>query len=853
MIPVSLRLRNFMCYREGTPSLEFGDIHIACISGPNGAGKSALLDAITWALWGRARSRSDDALITTGAQEMEVEFEFLLEGNHYRVFRRRDRAAGKGSGKSQLDLQVYGALGWRSMAGESIRQTEAAITSLLRMDYETFINSAFLLQGRADEFTIKPPAERKRILAEILGLSYYDVLEQRARERLRIEERSVQSLGLLLQELEQQLGDKETQAAALVQAQEGAQQLEEEAGRRQEELGHLQSRLAELEAAVRQTEDTRRRIAQIEKEAGRLQEQMSPAEARLEGLRALIARADDIESGHTRLQDLRERNQALAQAAGRLLALAERQRTLEQALERARSSQATEAEVLRRSLQEILARLKERPALTGRLAELEQELAGLRDKETGRDRLREETQELVAAERTHRAEMQRLRDEMDGLRGKLDMLAGDATACPLCHNPLDPTSYQHIQDAYQAEGEEKRDQYRTHENTLHQTVEHLEEVRKQQERIEQELKKARALEGQRAALEREVQELDRLAEERALKEGRLEEIEHILETNDYAPTERAALAELQAEIAVLHYDRDEHDTVQRELAENKAVEEEYRQLRSARERLAEEEGRLKDLQATLLRHRDEAAEEQQRLDKLEAGLVELPALQQRRQEAETTLRTAQDALGQARLALGAARRELERLQEVEQSHQEKKKAHQEAAERRGIYDELVSALGKRGVQAMLIETAVPEIEREANELLGRMTDGEMALQLAMQRATKQGNVVETLDINISDAFGTRAYESFSGGETFRINFALRIALSRLLARRAGASLQTLVIDEGFGTQDAEGRERLIEAIGSIQNEFEKVLVITHIQELKEAFPMRIEIERTTEGSRWVVR
>jgi exonuclease SbcC len=81
-----------------------------------------------------------------------------------------------------------------------------------------------------------------------------------------------------------------------------------------------------------------------------------------------------------------------------------------------------------------------------------------------------------------------------------------------------------------------------------------------------------------------------------------------------------------------------------------------------------------------------------------------------------------------------------------------------------------------------------------------------------------------------------------------VNFAIRIALSRLLARRAGAQLQLLVIDEGFGTQDAEGRERLVEAINSIQEDFARILVITHIEELKDAFPVRIEVTKTADGS-----
>jgi exonuclease SbcC len=81
-----------------------------------------------------------------------------------------------------------------------------------------------------------------------------------------------------------------------------------------------------------------------------------------------------------------------------------------------------------------------------------------------------------------------------------------------------------------------------------------------------------------------------------------------------------------------------------------------------------------------------------------------------------------------------------------------------------------------------------------------------------------------------------------------VNFALRIALSKLLARRAGASLQTLVIDEGFGSQDDQGRERIVEAIRAIQHEFELILVITHLTDLKDAFPTRIEVFKTPAGS-----
>ncbi|CAA9589193.1 MAG: SbcC_Rad50, partial [uncultured Thermomicrobiales bacterium] len=156
--------------------------------------------------------------------------------------------------------------------------------------------------------------------------------------------------------------------------------------------------------------------------------------------------------------------------------------------------------------------------------------------------------------------------------------------------------------------------------------------------------------------------------------------------------------------------------------------------------------------------------------------------------------------------------------------------------------------GKRGIQAMIIEAAVPELQDEANRILANMPGNGMRVEFRTQRETRKGDTVEALDIVIGDEAGQRDYALYSGGEAFRINFAVRVALSKLLARRAGAKLQTLVIDEGFGTQDARGRDSLVEAIRSIEEDFATILVITHVNELKEAFPTQILVEKSTTGS-----
>jgi exonuclease SbcC len=134
-----------------------------------------------------------------------------------------------------------------------------------------------------------------------------------------------------------------------------------------------------------------------------------------------------------------------------------------------------------------------------------------------------------------------------------------------------------------------------------------------------------------------------------------------------------------------------------------------------------------------------------------------------------------------------------------------------------------------------------------------MSSSQLHVTFRSQRqALSSDNIIETLDILIRDEYGERPYALYSGGEAFRVNFAVRVALSKLLARRAGANIDMLVIDEGFGTQDARGRDGLIEALHSVEQDFQTILVITHIGEIRELFPTRIDVVKTERGSKIAV-
>ncbi len=178
MIPLRLELKNFLSYKDQAPVLDMKTFHVACLCGDNGHGKSSLLDAITWALWGQARAATHSDLVYQGEQDMRVDLEFQVSSFEYRVSRRFTRPSRGKQGATILELFQINEEGYQPLSGNSVRETESKIRQLLRMDYETFVNSAFIIQGRADMFTRSTPSKRKEILGEILGLSWYENLAE---------------------------------------------------------------------------------------------------------------------------------------------------------------------------------------------------------------------------------------------------------------------------------------------------------------------------------------------------------------------------------------------------------------------------------------------------------------------------------------------------------------------------------------------------------------------------------------------------------------------------------------------------------------------------------------------------
>lgn len=988
MIPIRLELQNFLSYRERC-TLEFDGIHLACISGLNGAGKSSLLDAMTWALFGKSRSRSDDDLVNRLAarhgEMAEVRLEFDLEGSVYRVIRQKEQGR-----TSVLEFQLATGDGqWRTMSEGGVRATQAAIETLLRMSFDTFINASFFLQGQADEFTTKTPGKRKEILADLLSVNLWDRYKDAAAERRKKEEEQLLVLDARLQDIERELGEQEAREQAVAEAQLALAAVSERLDTKEQLLQQMRRVEVAVKQQKKQVQDLREALTRAEGRLAKLQQQQAQQQQERERYQAVLGQAETIVAQHSAWQDADATFACWQEKAEAFSQLQQERRPHELALESARSRLRQRQSDLERQQQRVTAMEAEKEQVAQSLAaaeaqlnELSSRLAALREQEDAwhaaraelqqlqgerqlqqqeLDRLRQQAEQMeklaeeratveqnlqeataeltrldeealaVARKRERhalalaeldglKAEQERLRESMDKLHERLLKLEDESGGeCPLCGQPLSQEHREAVLQEARAQGQQQGNLFRQNKEkiaALTEEVATLTRAIKESTRLDRDLQTQQR---RQATAQARLEEIERalqkwqeggpaqlalleaaLADDTLLQEkeaavaslaaaakekqaleetyrlqqrkhsgaeARLAEIERArqewyqkgqdelaavlqrLQESQIAPEAQAALAALDKRIAAVGYDPAAHQEARAARAALDGAAERYQKLKEAQAAVRPLEDGLAHLEQELGEQEETVARLRQQHGEAQTQLQELASDEGDLQPVEKEVFSLREEQVAANRKVGAAQQRLAVLDDLRAQRKEEKEERAALTQLISRLKRLEKACGRDGVQALLIEQALPEIEDDANELLERLTGGEMRVTFETQRELKSRDALaETLDIRISDAVGERPYENYSGGEQFRVNFAIRLALSKILAKRAGARLRTLIIDEGFGSQDPTGRQRLVEAINIIKDDFARILVITHVNELKDAFPMRIEVSKSPAGS-----
>ncbi|OGO24349.1 MAG: hypothetical protein A2Z28_06465 [Chloroflexi bacterium RBG_16_51_9] len=851
MIPIKLTVRNFMPYRDKVPPLSFVGIHTASIWGENGSGKSALIEAMTWALWGETRAKSDDDLIHQGQNEMEVEFDFSVAQETYRVIRKHTRPKRqRGSGQSSLDLLIASDGEFKVLSGTAIRETEQKIRDILHMDYKTFNNSAYLSQGHADEFTIATAAERKQVLTDILGLSLYDQLEEQAREQAKKQEIEKAQAESAIKLINDELAQKPSCEAELGRAQSELAETEKAMTAGEGRLNELRQKKELLENKQQQLTQLEKHLAETSRTLARENERIAQHQARIKEYEELIAKRASIEEGYAQLIEARKLSEELNSKLALVEKLNRRKYELNRTIDQAQAAIVTEHKLAESRISQLEAKEQKLPQLRTELQQAETTLNKLAGEAELLKQKKESEQQLGTLIHNLESDMSRLKQDIAGIDEKLALLATQTGAvCPLCERELGEEHRRLIQTTYNREKLEKSEAIKAKQSELAQKQTELKTISGENLRTEQKLQKLTpSAQTVASLLQRGIDEAYQALGQMGEQRKQLGEIEERLTGKASAASEQEVLRQLESELAKLSYDSQQHEEVRQRLSSLEQWEKPHQKLEEADRLISQEKESAASAEQAAQELSRSLEADSQKKKALSEDLILFPSLADDLARAEAERKSLSALQKQAQETVGSLKGKLEHFADLELKAKEKENSLGQASKEEVIYRELTQAFGKKGIQAWLIEMALPEIEFEADKLLSRMTDNRMHIKIDTQRQTKAGDTAETLDIKIADERGTRPYEQFSGGEAFRINFAIRIALSKLLARRAGAPLPTLIIDEGFGTQDVSGLEKLKEAIISIQDDFKMILVITHVEELRDAFPTRIDVIKTAEGS-----
>lgn len=859
MIPVRLSLKGFLSYQQAA-ELDFSGFELACISGANGAGKSSLLDAITWAVFGRARKREDDALINSDSSSTEVTFEFTYENDRYLIQRSKVR-----NKTTVLEFKLLNSQNeWVNLSEHALRETEKRIEQILRMDYDTFINTCFFLQGKADQFAQQPAGKRKEILSSILNLEKWEEFRLAAASQRRQVENEITSYNAWLGEIENELALEEERRARLKQTN---RDLEVRSALRKEKENLLENARRQSDLLKEQEKlltAQREHLQEMERQKEESQQLLQSRKDELDSYAQVLATGKIILEDYTAFTKIRQELETINQLAASFFNLD--QQRLEQ--EKVIGMERTRLEATRQNLLEqqekINIKRDKSKILKQKMASLDDEMKGLETAIETKAEIQAAIQSFQQLQADLLAENKRLRSEMNELNSHIQQLRSAKANCPLCGRELTDEHRSSLLVGFEMEGKKHGDQFRQNEASINDYNQQINQAREKITLMEKSEEQLRLLARNRAILEAEIQSAtDEVEKWEKSEQPQLNEIQDQLEKMGYAPEAQKRLKEIMRELTSLGYDRQQHEQIrQKELAARES-EERMRTLEKARassQPLQREmdsiRKRLSDLDDKM-RHQEELIKQASlQFTQSTAGLPDLVQM-------ENELNGIRNEENELRMEAGRAEQEVAVLASLKTKKDDLMAKKQEKARLVSRLEMLERAFGRNGVPALLIEQALPEIEASANRILDQLSKGSISLTFATQRERKnkkEEGAIQTLDILLTDASGTREYELFSGGEAFRINFAIRLALSQALAKRAGARLQTLVIDEGFGSQDADGRQRLIEAINQVMqtdsqlegdnpvSDIRKILVITHLDELKDAFPARIEVEKTGKGS-----
>lgn len=822
-------------------TVDLSQVDRIALVGDNGAGKSTILTAIPYALFGYARTGDPDQEVNSESSMAKVALEFLAQGSLYRVTRTRKKPGKIKTGKSSAILERSESAnesGW-ALVCSGVREVDREVEELIGASQHILLSTAFSLQGDSGRLAAARPQDRRSLLFEILRLDRFGSLSSQAQLKTR--------------EIEANRSELAGKIEALNDASQAASGSRARLRQLKKERTALKRSIEEARAAV-QTAST-----------SKVTEETRLADVRSEMLEVVA----DIETAQKLVDEAGGAKERLAASESELAAVVSELQSADERRAELRTQDAAATEILQ----------SERPALakqTERLSTSEAAVAAASaTEEAAAQRLKAERQRLSTLD----AKIAKITEDGKSLKGDVEERkatiadlesAAAETAADLDEQSaavaqtsarLDLLKAGGIVDGEQctACGSELTEEHRrTLEAEASLQIKKLSaDLRESETRLD--ALKARASDAQELAdaahlfVSTGEQRLGDLRQTLAEAKSEASQVE-LKEAERLAQDATTALESARATVATL---ASRIDPLRSKVEDAQLI---LDGNVGARESLASRVAELETTKVACQQEMKELAgldpeEARAALNKLQTHLGELEQSEesavQAIQSAADELKSAEDNVAEMEPSYTSI---LEEMGALEAKEQAAKEAQAEAMqtqiqadkldEQSELYRLVSRAFGSNGVPALILDGVVAELSDTISSLLNDLSDGMMAATLQTVTETKSGTRKPSLDLVIEDRTAIRRYESFSGGEKMRIDIAVRVGLSLLLAKRAGAPLETLVIDEGFGSLDQTGINHLAACLDKLSARFPLIMVVTHVPEVAEAFPARLVVSRS---------
>jgi exonuclease SbcC len=778
-----LRLCNFRQHADTTIEFELG---LTGIIGPNGAGKTTLLEAIAWAIYGGEAARGKkETLRRRGAparSRVEVELDFDLGPHRYRVLR------------SLAGAELYQDGGAAPIANSLASVTER-LTRLLGMTRDEFFSTYFTGQKELAIMAQMSAPERAQFLSRVLGYEKLRLAQARLKERRRVAQATLEARKLELAD-PIRLKDEEARAA------ERLREAEHASARLAAAHKAAAAALAALRPEAERWETLQQQVVSLEGDlkvaehgAVTAREQHGRLDKELAEALAAKSRLDELLPQLVPLPGLKAEREALdvaREAAGNRLSLEARRTELQRQVERVdqRLTELPPAEELAR----IVSAGTEAQAAQARAAQ---------EAELRRTAWVREKQDAETQRKNLLAQHEDLREQ----RRRLEA-AGPNGDCPTCGRPLG-TGYENVLAVLVRQIEEVEFQgkfYRQRIEQLQVEPADLAEMIRVRDQLEQD---ARGLSAMAAGLEQQAAERVRLGQERVALVAQVKEI---------GATIRAAPES---------YDETRHAVVKGLIADLDPKALQAERLRVSAERALDLVGRAALAEQDLSQREANVKSLREYLGGLGWSAEAFGDLRARLRAAEQAVQQAEVANARAAGELTGALAHRAEVSKRREDRDRRATEVQQLSDEILLQHELDRAFGD--FRTELNDQLRPDVSYLASGFLRDLTTGRYAhLELD-----------EDYIATIVDEGEPKPV--LSGGEEDVVNLALRLAISQMIAARAGQPLSLLVLDEIFGSLDEERRGAVMDLLRNLADRFPQVILITHIESVREGFDRVIRL------------